>query len=55
MLSHAQLSKIFQGEAMRVTIDIVNLSPSHTLEKHTRTRVGEKRCQLQANDEDFRC
>ena len=28
MLSHARLSKGFWGEAMRIAVDLVNLSPS---------------------------
>ena len=32
MLSHAKLPKSFWGEAMRTTVDLINLSPSYPLE-----------------------
>ena len=32
MLSHAILSKSYWGEAMRIVIDLINLSPSYLLE-----------------------
>ena len=32
MLSHAKLPKYFWGEAMRIAVDLINLSSSHPLE-----------------------
>nr|CAN77981.1 hypothetical protein VITISV_043416 [Vitis vinifera] len=39
MLSHAKLLKSFRGEAMRTTIDLINLSPSYPLEGDLPKRV----------------
>ncbi|KAL6318089.1 hypothetical protein AAG906_035234 [Vitis piasezkii] len=32
MLSHAKLPKFFWGEAMRIVVDLINLSPLYPLE-----------------------
>nr|CAN68286.1 hypothetical protein VITISV_017015 [Vitis vinifera] len=39
MLSHAKLPKSFWGEAMRTTVDLINLSPSYPLEGDITERV----------------
>ena len=39
MLSHAKLPKSFWGEAMRTTVDLINLSPSYPLEADISKRV----------------
>ena len=39
MLSHAKLPKSFWGEAMRITVDLINLSPSYPLEGDILERV----------------
>ena len=39
MLSHAKLPKSFWGEAMRKTVDLINLSPSYPLEGDIPKRV----------------
>ena len=39
MLSHAKLSKSLWGEAMRTTIDLINLSSSYPLEGDIQERV----------------
>ena len=39
MLSHAKLPKSFWGEAMRTTVDPINMSPSYPLEVDIPKRV----------------
>ena len=39
IISHAKLSKSFWGEAMRTTVDLINLSPSYPLEVDISKRV----------------
>ena len=39
MLSHAKLSKSFWGEAMRIAVDLINLSPSVPLDGNVLKRV----------------
>ena len=39
MLSHAKLPKSFLGEAMRIVVDLMNLSPSYPLEGDILERV----------------
>ncbi|KAL6343279.1 hypothetical protein AAG906_022195 [Vitis piasezkii] len=39
MLSHAKLSKSFWGDAMKTTIDLINLSPSYPLEDDITEKV----------------
>ena len=39
MLSHTKLPKSFLGEAMRIVVDLINLSPSYTLKGDIPERV----------------
>ena len=39
MLSHAKLPKSFWGEAMRIVVDLINLSPPYPLEDDIPKRV----------------
>ena len=43
MLSHSQLSKSFWGEAMRTSIDLINLSPSVPLKGDVPERVWTRK------------
>ena len=43
MLSHAKLPKSFWGEAMRITVDLINLSPSYLLEGDIPKRIWTRK------------
>ena len=43
MLSHAKLPKSFLGEAMRTTVDLINLSPSVPLKGGVPERVWKRK------------
>ena len=43
MLSHAKLPKSFWGEAMRITVDLNNLSPSYLLEGDIPKRIWTRK------------